>query len=188
MKEVIYPYRIYVYSLPICHTNFRSYSVSKNIVSTSPDFIFNHHVHDLHLTVKPQTTIDYFNEIFTSFQKRTKLNICCSHMVLKQFVKVMQNYISISNLKDIELKCSFLSKDGYDFNLRLNEIFTILPRQIKYLQIYVNNIERISLILERCSNLAVLKLYVSEKKCLIRLKIGSNRKLEVHFWKNIIHF
>ena len=190
-----HPYQIYIYSLPICNMTLKSNLISKHVGSTSPNFIFNHHVNELHLSLGKCTTRDDFNEIFTTLSNVTKLNIDFSETVSKDLSEILKNNLSMSKLIEVNLQttsftkdnrnffistirwlanCPQLSKlviaqsrrDNHDTKQHIDKICSLLPCHLKYLRISINNIEQIPTILERCSNLIVLQLDTTAKKML----------------------
>ncbi len=100
--------------------------------------------------------------------------------------------INISELMQVELEISYFGKENknvlfhiirlleqssklssliihslyskYELYPFLNDLCEILPRQIKYLQIPINELEQIELILERCSYLSVIKFEIPRRK------------------------
>lgn len=193
--ELNHPHRIYVYSLPICNMTLKSNLISKHVGSTSPNFIFNHHVNELHLRLRECTTKDDFNEIYTPFSNVTKLDIdFCETVSRKDLSEILKNYLSISKLIEINLHTKSFTKSNRNFFIsiirwlanclnyqtviiqtkytnhdtkqHIDNICSLLPYHVKYLRISINNIEQIPTILKRCSNLIVLQLDTAEKKML----------------------
>ena len=190
-----HPYQIYIYSLPICNMTLKSNLISKHVGSTSPNFIFNHHVNELHLSLGKCTTRDDFNEIFTTLSNVTKLNIDFSETVSKDLSEILKNNLSMSKLIEVNLQTTSFTKDNRNFFIstirwlancpqlfklviaqsrrdnhdtkqHIDKICSLLPCHLKYLRISINNIEQIPTILERCSNLIVLQLDTTAKKML----------------------
>jgi hypothetical protein len=122
----------------------------------------------------------------------TKLRIDVDRRISLDLIKFLPSIIDISRLIEIKLESYYFNKDNknilydmisiieqsnnllsliihsrfskYELYPFLNSLCSKLPRQIKHLQIPINQLDQIKIILERCQYLSVVQFEVTRTK------------------------
>jgi hypothetical protein len=187
------PRQIQMYSIPICETIFEyRLDSEKCFLSTSNDLSITKNINEIILPLIVSFNNDTFKRINLSFPNVTKLSIDLSRKMTINLIHYLPSIINISQLIEIKLESFYFGKDNKDhlFDLInliegstklscltihsryakyelypfLNDLCSILPRQINQLQIAINQLEQIEIILARCQYLSVVKFEITGAK------------------------
>jgi hypothetical protein len=180
------PRQIHIYSIPICKMIFEyRLDWEKCFLSASNDLSITKNINEIDLKFDNPDDNNILERINTPFSNVTKLrldfqsnisinsiNYIRSIFNVSQLIEVHLQYHSFYNdnkdlffdvIKLIELSSkltSFRIYNGYwiaSIYPFLNDLCSILPRQIKYLQMPINQLEQVQIIFQRCPYLSIVK-------------------------------
>ncbi len=187
------PRRIHIYSIPICKSIFQyEFDSEKCFLSTSNNLSITKNINEIILPLKTPINNDIFEQTNPSFPNVTKLSIDLGRKMSINLINYLPSIINISQLIEVKLESYYFGKDNknilfdminliegssklssliihsrfckYELYPFINELCSILPRQIKYLQIPIYQLEQIEIIFKRCQYLAFIKFEITRAK------------------------
>lgn len=177
--------KLQIYSLPVCKTIFNEQSDSEIcFLSTSKSWLNVENINEIHLQSIPLVKHDRLRRIDTPFPNINKLYFEIFTNTWIDSINALQSIFLISNLVEVHLKCTFneWNKDLLFATIKLIEqssrltcltirnrlyyfgvlsfikdLCSILPCQIKYLEMPISQVEEVEMIFERCRYLSIIK-------------------------------
>jgi hypothetical protein len=202
------PEEIQIFSIPICKSRYQyELNAIKHFTSISANLSIREDTNELIFPLRNLIKYDTLRGTNPSFPIVTKLWIDFAREIWIDLMTSLSPIINISELMQVELEIDYFGKDNknvlfhiirllkqssklssliihslyskYELYPFLNDLCSILPRQIKCLQIPINELEQIELILGRCPYLSIIKFEISRRKF--------SREVIQWFEKNTIH-
>jgi len=181
-----FPRTIQIYSIPICKTIFDDRLHSKMcFLSTSKHLLTLENFNQVDLRLEEPINNNLLKTIDTPFTNVTKLRLEFCDTMSTDVINHLQSIFNLSQLVEVYLESSSFDRTNKDhlFNViklidqsskltsltihsrywkswihpYLNDLCSILPRQIKYLQMPISEVKQIEMIFERCQHLSIAK-------------------------------
>jgi hypothetical protein len=180
------PRLVHIYSIPICKTIFHDQlDFEICFLSTSNHLLTIENINEIDLKLEEQINNNILKTINTPFPNVRKLRLDFCPNILKDSINYLRSIFNISRLIEVNFESHCFDYENKDLLFDvikfiepsseltsltihsrywkssiykfLNDFCLILPRQIKYLQIPINQLEQIQIIFERCHYLSIGK-------------------------------
>ncbi len=187
------PRQIQTYSIPICQSIFHDQSDSEICCrSTSNHLLILENINEINLRLEKPINNNILKRINTPFPNVTKLHIDFYPNISIDSTDHLQSIFNISQLIEVNLESCYFCRNNKDllFNVIklieqstkltsltihshywksalypfLNDLCSILPRQIQYLQIPIQKLGQVEIIFERCHYLSVVRFATKRTK------------------------
>jgi hypothetical protein len=187
------PRRIQIYSIPICQSIVHDELDSEICcLSTSNHLIILENINEIDLRLENPMNNNMLKLINTPFPNVTKLHIDFCPIISTDSINHLRSIFHITQLIEVNFESRCFCKNNKDLLFAviklieqssklssltihsrywksalypfLNDLCSILPRQIKYLQIPIQKLEQVEIIFERCHYLTVVKFATKRTK------------------------
>jgi hypothetical protein len=180
------PRQIQIYSIPICKTIFHDRLDSEIcLLSTSNHLIAIEDINEIDLKFENPNDNNILKSIITPFPNVTKLRLDFYSNISIDSINYLRSIFNVSQLIEVQLEKYCFDGDNKDLLFDaiklieespkltslgihsrylksalysfLNDLCSILPRQIKYLEIPIHKLEQVEIIFQRCPYLSIVK-------------------------------
>jgi hypothetical protein len=180
------PRQIQIYSIPICKTIFEyRLDSEKCLLSTSNHLIAIENINEIDLKFGNPDDNNILKRINTPFPNVTKLRLDFYSYISIDSINYIRSIFNVSQLIEVQLEKYCFDGDNKDLLFDaiklieespkltslgihsrylksalysfLNDLCSILPRQIKYLEIPIHKLEQVEIIFQRCPYLSIVK-------------------------------
>jgi hypothetical protein len=186
------PRQIQMYSIPICETIFEyRLDSEKCFLSTSNDLSITKNINEIDLKLDNPDDNYILERINTPFPNVTKLRLDFQSNISIDSINYIRSIFNVSQLIEVHLQYHSFNNDNKDLffdvikfiklspkltsltiyndyrkpstNQFLNVLCSILPRQIKYLRMPINQLKQVKIIFQRCPYLSIVKFQTKGK-------------------------
>jgi hypothetical protein len=189
------PRQIQIYSIPICQSIVHDQLDSEIcFLSTSNHLLILENINEIDLRLENPINKNMLKLINTPFPNVTKLHIDFCPSISTDSINHLRSIFNVSQLIEVSFESRYFCKNNKDLLFALiklieqsskltsltihsrywksalypflNDLCSILPRQIKYLQIPIHKLEQVEIIFQRCHYLSIVKFAMRRTKLL----------------------